>query len=176
MVQNVECIYADLPVQVLGDPGILRKRDIDIGKAGTDGHVPPQVSELVANSAAAAYVSGHAAVENPGILQVSHVRGVPVGCWRKSRLNRACYAGPQRRRPCERSIAGVEVHWIATLQGHDCRKLPALHQAVATEGQFVDTAQNEAVSRIEVRQTTVATQVVAILYSQSLGGPGIVVN
>ena len=79
MVQNVECIYADLPVQVLGDPGILRKRDIDIGKAGTDGHVPPQVSELVANSAAATYVSGHAAVENPGILQVSHVRGVPVG-------------------------------------------------------------------------------------------------
>src|SRR5215472_5753548 len=60
MVENIEGIHTDLPHQMFGDSGILHLCDIDIGKAGTDYHVPPQVSELIARSSVATRVTRHA--------------------------------------------------------------------------------------------------------------------
>ncbi len=70
----------------------------------------------------------------------------------------------------------MEIDGIAALGGFDKRNLPAFFQPVSLERQIVNRVQNDPLACIEIRQTTVARDIVAVLQRQSLNIAGVVVN
>ena len=56
------------------------------------------------------------------------------------------------------------------------RELPALDEPVAAEGQFIYCVDDDAVARVEVRQTAVSAQVIAVLHDDALGAERVIVE
>src|ERR1700722_2871430 len=70
----------------------------------------------------------------------------------------------------------MEVEWIAASQRLDRRKLPPASQYVLLERQRIDGAYDKAIAGVEIRQASVAGDVVAILNHETLDVPRVVID
>ena len=87
------------------------------------------------------------------------------------------HIGPQRvRHASDCAVAGDDVDWVAALRLKNRGKLPAVEEPVAAKWQFIDCADDDAVARVEIRKTTIAAQVIAVLHNDALRTEGIVVE
>ncbi len=72
------------------------------------------------------------------------------------------------RRSRKGSVAEMEIDWVSTLECFDESQLPTLEEAVAFERQVVNTVQDKTIASIEIGQSAIAANVVAVLQSQAL--------
>ena len=94
-------------------------------------------------------------------------------------LEPTIYAADDRDRPCHirakrvghavnRAVGRDDVNRIATLRPEQSRRVANHRRTGCPKGQFVYGACDEAVARVEIRQTAIAAQVIAILHDNAL--------
>src|SRR5262249_34870635 len=87
------------------------------------------------------------------------------------------YIWPERvGHAVDRAVAGYYLDRVAALRLDDRGELPALDGLVAAKWQFVDRADDDAMSRVEIRKAQVAAQVIAVLHDDALQAERIIVE
>src|SRR6202035_822481 len=153
-IQQIESVGSDLPSQALGELGVLDQREVHVREPWSDYDVAAQISEPSARD------------QYRGILDVRYRCGRAIKGRREPSLHRSRYVGPDFAADAgQRGVGGMEIDRIPRLQLDDGAEFPAFHEAVSFERQIVDPAQDEAVPRVEVRQTTIVANVVAVLHA-----------
>src|SRR5262249_52336700 len=156
MVEKVEELGAELRARGLADLRILDDRKINVVEARPDDHVASQTAEA----------------------RDSHKDGgIEPTVYVADDVNRTRNIGPERAgHTVDHAVGGNDVDRVAALRLDYRSELPALDVPVAFDRQFINRAQDETVARVEVRQSAVTTQVVAVLHDHSLRAERIVVE
>src|SRR6185369_12137203 len=144
MIEDIKHFRAHLQAHRLVELDVLEQGEIHVTKAGADNHIASEIAEARDRS------------KGGGIEPAIHTTenyNRPRDIW----PHRVCHS-------IDLAVRGDDVNRIAALRLNYGGKLPALFHAVASEWQLVNRARDEAVTRVEVRQSAITSQVVAVLH------------
>ena len=163
VVEHIEHLAAELQSESLGDLGVLGHREIGVQKTRSSDGIAAQITRMAGGQRCRRYRG------DTGRHKDSLIREPPR--WVSRRLDCARHVGPHSKRYSRAWADGqCGIERIPRLRLRDDTKLPARYEAVSLEGEFVEAAENETVTRVKFRRAIIASRIIGILNDVRLSG------
>src|SRR5689334_351597 len=157
MIEDIEEFRAELRVNALGDSRILGHVEVGVDETRAGNGVAPEVAEVTGTGDGSVCARRDKGRDIAEPLRRIACRGYGTS---DIRTERAVSSEAGNRCKHVQRVSGLGLE--------DRTELPAIHEAVALKRQFVEAAEDKAVTRIEVGQSPAVADVEAVLDDNSL--------